>query len=65
MSNNRNITPMESLEAVYKFGTKQYKRGYYRAALEVYAGIGICALAYGVPALWNWIKDKRNKNTEE
>ena len=43
MCNNKEITDAKVFEELYQFGAKCYKKGYRKACLEVWAGIGISA----------------------
>lgn len=61
MSNNKELTPVESLEAVYKFGAKCYKKGYQKACLELLAGIGLSSTLIIGPLLYNWLMDKNKE----
>lgn len=38
---NQEITNVQALQELYEFGGKCYKKGYRRAAIDMYAGIGL------------------------
>lgn len=45
MPNNEN-TNVQALQEVFQFGSKCYKKGYRRACLELWAGIGMVVVSF-------------------
>lgn len=38
MSNSKEVTTAKALDELYNFGARCYKKGYYRACLELFSG---------------------------
>lgn len=48
MSNVKELTDEQALEALRKWGNKCYRKGYYRAGLEIYGSLAAVGLLWFV-----------------
>lgn len=64
MSNKKELTTAESMDLLYRFGTKCYKKGYRRAYLEVLVGFGYVGAVLGIPVLYCYLKDLKKESEE-